>query len=322
MTFIVSVIARDGVAIVVDSFTTTMARSMDLNDFEKYLDESEAGEIDLKKLLKLFKEKPSYTRNYAEKLTKYDKYTAITSAGHAYINGVLVKDLMIKASKKLQKSSGYTKQTIEEKIDDLVKELEIDIRKHIKKAGVIDTCEFIVSHYNKKESKAQIFKITVKPTTSDELNDPKREFINIKDESRFGVVASGQDRIIDRMLFGSLYKTATELTRKVAGAIFKEMNSRKATRKRVLDKLFPSSTDDFVLIKDIREDLNMVSIRELRLQEAVNFAALLMRIVRDIQAYTENTPTVGGLIKIAVISKEDGYTDIQGHEILAPEIVQ
>lgn len=322
MTFIASVIARDGVAIVVDSFTTTMERTMKFEDFEKYLDESDEGEIDLKELLRLFEEKPSYTRDYAEKLTRYDKYTAITSAGHAQINGVLVKDLMVRASKKFQKLPGYTKQTIEEKIDDLVKELEVDIRKHIKKAGVIDTCEFIVSHYNKKDSRAQVFKIVVKPTTNDELKDTKREFIKVKDESTFGVVASGQDRIIDRMLFGSLYRTAPRLTRKVAGAIFKEMKCRKATRTRVIDSLFPDSTDDFVLIKDVRSDLNMVSVRELRLQEALNFAALLMRIVRDIQVYTQNTPTVGGLIKLAVISKEEGYTDIQGHEILAPEIVQ
>ncbi len=58
----------------------------------------------------------------------------------------------------------------------------------------------------------------------------------------------------------------------------------------------------------------MVKLRELSLQQSVDLACLLMRIERDIQKYTENIPTVGGNVKVAIID-DKGFRFLAGHEL-------
>jgi len=62
----------------------------------------------------------------------------------------------------------------------------------------------------------------------------------------------------------------------------------------------------------------MFKLRDLSLQQAVDLASLLMRIEIDIQKYTENIPSVGGVIKLAVIDA-DGFRYIAGNEIVKHE---
>ncbi len=74
-----------------------------------------------------------------------------------------------------------------------------------------------------------------------------------------------------------------------------------------------------VLDDTMTESLKIFKLNNLSLQQAVNLAALLMRIERDLQSFTENIPTVGGVIKMAVIDK-DGFRMILGDEIETPSI--
>lgn len=57
---------------------------------------------------------------------------------------------------------------------------------------------------------------------------------------------------------------------------------------------------------------------DLSLQQAVDLASLLMKIEINFQKYTENIPTVDGVIKLAIIDK-DGFKFISGNEILKSE---
>ena len=47
------------------------------------------------------------------------------------------------------------------------------------------------------------------------------------------------------------------------------------------------------------------------MQEAIDLAALLMALVRDFQKYTEDIPSVGGQIKLAIIDSQ-GFRFIDG----------
>ena len=71
----------------------------------------------------------------------------------------------------------------------------------------------------------------------------------------------------------------------------------------------------------VKEDFRWLQLRELSLQEAIDFSALLVRIVMDIQMYTQNVPTVGGLIKLAVITKPNGFQWISGEKLITPKLV-
>jgi hypothetical protein len=54
-------------------------------------------------IISLFERKPSHTKDYEEKLFQYDKYTAITTAGTASINGKRIEYIvreMIEKNKK------------------------------------------------------------------------------------------------------------------------------------------------------------------------------------------------------------------------------
>lgn len=69
------------------------------------------------------------------------------------------------------------------------------------------------------------------------------------------------------------------------------------------------------------DDMQMFKISSLSLQQAVDLACLLMRLEMDIQQYTKNIPTVGGLIKLATIDK-DGIRLITGDNVVKPDYIR
>lgn len=73
-----------------------------------------------------------------------------------------------------------------------------------------------------------------------------------------------------------------------------------------------------LLSNEFYDDMKNSKLADLSLQQAVDLASLLMKIEINFQKYTENIPTVGGVVKLAVIDK-DGFRFINGHEILKPE---
>jgi hypothetical protein len=87
MTFIASVVARDGVAIIADSLVTTVRPVLDLGDFlafvERKASNRDDAQIDVAELYDLFENRASHTRDFEDKIFQYDSHTAITTAGNA-----------------------------------------------------------------------------------------------------------------------------------------------------------------------------------------------------------------------------------------------
>jgi hypothetical protein len=179
MTFIASVIAKKGAAIIADSLVTTTRPLIDLHDFLSYVQNKNKPEevkeskitkksddkisIDFNEVLDLFEHKTSHTKDYEEKLFKYDEYTAITTAGGAVINDKRISEIIsniidhnhLKAHKK-----SYSAKTVETKVKDFCLQIESEVKNHLKDKERIGETTFIYTHYNKNQHKTVIYKIT------------------------------------------------------------------------------------------------------------------------------------------------------------------
>jgi hypothetical protein len=121
MTFIASVIAKKGVAIIADSLVTSSRPVIEYEDFANYIKKKAENKdkeikIEPKEIIELFKTKASHTKDYEEKLFKYDDYTAITTAGAANINGKKIEVIINEAVKKIKPNQ---KKSIDENVENL-----------------------------------------------------------------------------------------------------------------------------------------------------------------------------------------------------------
>ncbi len=175
---------------------------------------------------------------------------------------------------------------------------------------------FIFSHYNRVKNEPQIFTIKCKETVKGDY-PTDADLISTNEVSHLPVVSDGQDTFADRLIFGSLYRNMTKVKLHIVQYLFKTMKPKKSKKDQIL-----KDVTNFDFLKEIMvEDLHSIKFRELSLQEAVDFCALLIKIVMDIQIYTEKIPTVGGLIKIATIDKEHGFQWVAGEKIASPKII-
>ena len=95
----------------------------------------------------------------------------------------------------------------------------------------------------------------------------------------------------------------------MADRIFKDYGIKKENiPENYVNEMF---SDRSIVTSRFYDDIKMPKIIELSLQQAINLACLLMKIERDIQKYTENIPTVGGVVKIGVIDN-NGFKLISG----------
>jgi hypothetical protein len=315
MTFIASVIAKDGVAIVADSFVTTLDWSIEWDDFKDYVNKKPENSIDIDEIKALFKQKASHTRNYTEKLFQFCTHSAISTAGMAFLNDKPIKQIVSEFEGMHKALPNYEQVPIEDILNSFVSTLRVEIESHIEKYGYIDQTDFIFSHFNLSLGQPQIFKIEIPKTKKDEIKAGGENFVKFTDQTNIKIVTDGQDTMIDRLLFGSLYKNGW-LQYYLADKICTHLNVKKKTK----DKVHEYLDNENLLEPLIRDEIDYVKRRPLSLQEAVDFAALLVRIVINIQAYTEKIPTVGGVIKLAVIDK-NGYENINGHEIIKPNLL-
>ncbi|POY35495.1 hypothetical protein C3K47_15665 [Solitalea longa] len=318
MTFIASVIAKDGVAMVADSFVTTIEHSIDKDDFIDYLSKTKSKTtIPITDLINLFQRRASHTRNYADKLFQFDDYSAIATAGSAYINGVEIKDIVKKIAAEMQiDKSVYYSRDIEDILKEFCNYIKKDVLEHLTKYDCGET-DFIFSHFNRAADLPQIFLIRIKSQTKDNHDPNDTDIVTYSDRTHLKILTDGQDGFVDRLIFGSLYTNTLEIKNHFIDYILKTFKPKAEKRKEIIEAI-----NDFEFIRDIvTKDFFSLKFRELSLQEAVNLAALLIKIIMDIQVYTEKIPTVGGLIRLAVIQKETGFQWISGDKILPSKII-
>lgn len=321
MTFIASVIAKEGIAIVADSFVTTVESSMSRNDLVGYFIKNKSlgkNNIPISDLISLFKQKASHTRNFVDKLYQFGMFSAITTTGSAYINKKEIKDIIKTIAATMQvDESAYKAKSIEDILTEVCALLKQEvIEQH--KTDSVGTTEFIFSHYNLHLNEPQIFLIKIKTLDQDipiDPNDP--DIVVYEDRTHLKIVTDGQDSFVDRLIFGSFYTNVFAMKEEFLKTAIKTLKPKGKKKQEITDVI----KDQDYLREFIQNDVFSVKFRQLSLQEAVDFATLLMKIVMEFQIYTEKIPTVGGLIRLATIHKERGFEWISGHKIIPPKII-
>lgn len=320
MTFIASVIAKKGVAIIADSLVTSMERVIDYDTFLNFFSEKAKStpideiKIEPSEVISLFERKPSHTKDYEEKLFQYDKYTAITTAGTASINGKRIEYLVKEIIEKNKKDKGYSRKKIETKVKEFVVFINKQSIEHLNKADYISNTTFIITHYDKSKEQTEIYKVDINPCSKKDITDDTFSCVYSKKmDDYYRVVCDGQNRISERILFGEI-DFFIHITPKIIEKVIKELKIPADKVPSDFVKNFMADAKAF-LPSQFWEDMKINRLADLSLQQAVDLASLLMKIEINFQKYTENIPTVGGVIKLAIINK-DGFKFISGNEIL------
>ena len=313
MTFIASVVSKEGVAIIADSLVTSSKPVLEFGEFQKYIDakSDQPVVLDPAEIVKLFTIKPSHTKDFEEKLYEYDKFTAITTAGAASINGKKIKEIVTDAKKVFKPTP---RKAIQKKVNELESFILTEVKTFLATNTVIYSTVLIITHYDPKMQKATIFRMQVNSATTEDLLRPNFEFIKTTMEPEdFPVICDGHNKVSERLLFGPIPSILNSVE-KIISKIFEDFKIDKSV---ITDDYIGSFLDN-IATEDDYNDVKIHKLSELSLQQAVDLASLLMRIEIDIQKYTENIPTVGGVIKLAVIERT-GFRFISGNEIVKHE---
>ncbi|MBF4515802.1 hypothetical protein IRZ71_05585 [Flavobacterium sp. ANB] len=318
MTFIASVIAKDGVAIVADSFVTTLDQSIDRDSFLDYLSKTKNKKsIPIEDIVDLFNKRPSHTRNFADKLFQFDQFSAISTAGSAYINGKEIKDIVKSIAIDIQADEGvYYARDIEDILKDLCSKVRVEVFEHLKNNDFGET-DFVFSHFNRGKNKPQVFVIRMRASSKDNYDVADDTIVSYSEKSHLKIITDGQDGFVDRLIFGSLYTNIIDVKDFFIEYIIKKCKPKSTKKAEIISEI-----EDMSFLENIiKNDVFYIKFRELSLQEAVDLASLLIKIIMDIQVYTEKIPTVGGLIRLAIINKETGFQWISGDKIVPSKII-
>lgn len=323
MTFIATVVAKKGVAVIADSLVTSMTRVIEYQKFLNFIKEKSQStalqeiKIDPVEILELFNRKPSHTKDFEEKLFMYDKYTAVMTAGSASINNKRIEYLIKEIIDKNKKTSNYGNKRIETKIKDFCDFLNKQAIEHLNAYTEITSTTFIFSHYDKSKEISQIYKVDVRPCNKKEIKGDSFNCIRYKKmDDYYKVVCEGQNRISERILFGEI-DFLIDITPRIVQKVINDLKIKEEDLPQDYIKNFLNESGTF-LPKYFLNDMKVNKLAGLSLQQAVDLASLLMKIEINFQKYTENIPTVGGVIKLAVIDK-DGFRFISGNNIIKPE---
>lgn len=318
MTFIATVIAKKGAVLIADSLVTTSRNVLEFEDFYEYLqskslnDGTDGSNIDTREVINLFKPKPSHTKDFQEKLFRYDEYTGIMTAGAATLNGKYIEEVIHNAKWALLKR--YDRKKINERVQELSTYLEKEVIKCLQKGNIVRSTLFIITHYSKTTRATTVYKLNVRHCKPDDLKNDDFNYVSFEEQPKSSaVVCAGQNRISERILWGDI-DTLMELTPSIANKIFKDFN---ITEDQIPEDYIKKLTADKEILPEwFYDDIKIGKLRELSLAQAVELACLLMQLEKNMQKYTENIPTVGGNIKVAVID-DKGFKFISGHELKA-----
>lgn len=128
------------------------------------------------------------------------------------------------------------------------------------------------------------------------------------------VVCDGQNKLSDKVLYG-IGKTLYHEFPAMVKNILARLNLPDGT---VPDGFINELIQDDFFKEIFFGDIELLNLSELSVQQAVDLASLLMRLEVDFQKYTKTIPTVGGVIKLAIID-DDGFKFISGHDVEKPK---
>jgi hypothetical protein len=177
--------------------------------------------------------------------------------------------------------------------------------------------DFVFSHFNRGKNIPQVFMIQMRASSKDHHDVNDNSIVSFSNRSHLKIITDGQDGFVDRLIFGSLYTNLSDIKDYFIDYIIKKCKPKGAKKQEIISEI-----GDVLFMEDIiMNDFFSIKFRELSLQEAVDLASLLIKIIIDIQVYTEKIPTVGGLIRLAIIDKETGFQWISGDKIVPSKII-
>lgn len=317
MTFIASVAAKRGVAIIADSLVTSQMGILNFNSYLTYINKKaeESGDenvqIDASELISLFRQEPSFTKDFEDKLMKISSFCCLTTCGSAYINDKSISSI----TEEFVYINSVQLQSLEITPDQIVALLKDhynnEIRQHISTGKDLSNFVLILTHYN-PTSKETTFKKIYTDYISVEDNQQNVDYF--QEPYTFGnIICDGQNKISDSILFGF----SNDMFYKYPEIIKIALDKLGVDEQLLTDEILQSVRSDERFLNLAFEDMQIYNLNNLSLQQAVDLASLLMRIEVDFQKYTKNIPTVGGVIKLAVID-DDGFRFISGHSIEVP----
>ncbi|OYU96465.1 MAG: hypothetical protein CFE21_08725 [Bacteroidetes bacterium B1(2017)] len=323
MTFIASIVAKKGVALIADSLVTSITRVIEYENFIGYIKDKyqnspvEELKIEPVDMVNLFQRKPSHTKDYEEKLFMYDKYIGVTTAGSAEINNKRIEYLIKEIVEANKKNKNYNRKRFDTKIKEFCDFINKQAIEHLNIYEEISNTNFIFTHYDKGKEKTEIVKIEVLSCNKTDIHDETFNCIKSKKmEEYLKVVCDGQNRISERIIFGEI-DFFIDITPKIIKKVLADLKIDPLILPEDYEKTFLMEAKSF-LPKEFFDDMKINKLAGLSLQQAVDLASLLMKVEINFQKYTENIPTVGGVIKLAIIDK-DGFRFISGNNILKPE---
>jgi hypothetical protein len=319
MTFIASVVAKKGVAIIADSLVTSQMPILHLNEFNNYLEdqsETEKGKnlVDISAVNRLFNYETVFTDDFEEKLFKLNDYTAVTTAGAARINGINIAGL-IERFRGQQSDIDDLGIPIEHKLEQFSAFLNEQVRGHLNNNKSLDCCAFIVTFHERHTYKTYIFRLVIEEVDNSSLVQEGYNYVTLtKVDDSIKVVCDGQNKISDKVLYG-FSRELFDVFLSFAQILLRVL--------RIPDHPIPADFAEQVLHdssfkKIFSEEIELLNLTDLSIQQAVDLASLLMRLEVDFQKYTKKIPTVGGIIRLAVID-ESGFRFISGHKIKSPK---
>lgn len=313
MTFIASVKARNGVAIIADSLVTTSIPVITVDSFSKFLQDLDQSkqDINMEDILALFENQAHHTNDYEEKLFKFDKYTAVTTAGTSSFGKRRTSEIIDSYLRDEKRKQDPPKASLLSKVDNFSKHIKKIIRAS-SEPQKIDT-DIVFTHYNAKTKQTEIIQALVRAERIDE-----RWKVDVKPNvipDVLKVCLNGQNGIAYNLLYSYAFQAPYLQQKFIENFIDKAKCRISAKRKQeVLDDLRKNIYKNF---PELLDEVKVRKIRELSLQEAVNLAFLLLKAEMDFQKYTQEIPTIGGVIKVATIDA-NGYNVLCGDKIISP----
>lgn len=322
MTFIASVIAKKGVAVIADSLATYSKNVVTYDQFMDYLKSKQGNansneiSINRNEVIGLFEKKPSHTTDYAEKLFQFDKFTAITLAGASQMGGKTIECLIEELVAMNEEDENYYSKTIATRVKDFCMFMEGKVRACVASRGYIGRSILLLTHYESITEKTLIYRIVIGESIGKSIEEDEWKHVSYEKISEDNyIVSEGQDLISRRILGEKKYSSLD-----IVADVIKEMGKDFNLPLKSIPMDYVRQLADKIDLRSRRKKGDseiQQSLSKLSLQQAVNMAYLFLKLEMTFQTYAEKIPTVGGLIKIAVIDKQ-GFRYITGHNILKP----
>ncbi len=180
-----------------------------------------------------------------------------------------------------------------------------------------DDLDLLVGGFGRDDDFPSLFRIGVKE------NKVQAEFA----PGDFGVGWGGQSRSLQRIIRGHDLGLRIKIESEMDALVEKQRESMKIAMVRILDDVLsklgaelPSSVNTNLPAKVTAslswDDMKLsIAYGSMPIQDAADFVAWLVMVESGCQKFAHGVPTVGGRTRIGIISKKDGFEELEQPEV-------